>query len=270
MSPILLLLAKGGVVLPPYVPIDPGTPATVSSITSPSAAEGGTLVFNVVLNAASDVSSPLTYTVTGTAAGADIGSPTFGIGASLAGATVTVLPGITSFTASYPVTDDAGSEGSETVILTIGGVVGVGTIAASDQPSTVVSVSSPTVVEGVTLVYTVTLSGAATVSSPLTYSASGTAGAGDIGAHAFSAGVTLAGATLTVPSGVSSFTVSIPTVDDSDVEPDETVALIVGGIAGNGVILNNDAPPADPDNSFTFYGDLVSFVGDIITFNYAG
>ncbi|MEW3756625.1 hypothetical protein QOZ46_31790, partial [Pseudomonas aeruginosa] len=70
---------------------------------------------------------------------------------------ITVPAGVTGFTVSYPTTQDNVYEPAETTNLTIGGVIGTGTISNDDLAPTV-TVSSPTVVEGATLVHDVTLS----------------------------------------------------------------------------------------------------------------
>lgn len=114
---------------------------------------------------------------------------------------------------------------------------------APDLPATVLNITSPVageVSEGASLVYVVTLSRAATVESLLSFAVSGTASGGDIGTIAFSDGVTLDGSTLTVPIGVSSFTVTVPTIDDATEEGAETVVLTIDGVVGTGTITAND------------------------------
>ncbi|MCE2746885.1 MAG: retention module-containing protein [Burkholderiales bacterium] len=61
----------------------------------------------------------------------------------------------------------------------------------------------------------------------------------------FSNGVTLADGVITVPAGVTSFTVTVPTIDDATDEPgaDETLPLTVGGVTGTGAIIDNDNAP---------------------------
>ena len=99
--------------------------------------------------------------------------------------------------------------------------------------------------EGTNLVYTVTLTNPS--STPVTYPfnlGGGTAAPGDIGAPVFSNGVTLnPNGTITVPAGVTSFTVTVPTIDDTTDEPNETVPLTIGGVTGTGTIIDNDEPP---------------------------
>ena len=49
----------------------------------------------------------------------------------------------------------------------------------------------------------------------------GTAAAGDFGTPSFSNGVTFAAGVITIPAGVTSFTVTVPTTNDTTDEPDE-------------------------------------------------
>jgi hypothetical protein len=107
-------------------------------------------------------------------------------------------------------------------------------------PASVLSITAPTATEGAALVYTVTLNATTTASSTLPYALTGTAAPGDVGAPAFSNGVTLATSTLTIPSGVSAFTVTLPTVDDAVVEIAETAIITIGGVSATGTITDND------------------------------
>jgi uncharacterized repeat protein (TIGR01451 family) len=123
------------------------------------------------------------------------------------------------------------------------GLTSIGIVECVPVP-TITSVGNSTVNEGQNLVHTVTLS--ATTDRPLTYSYSlsgttATPGADFNGAApVFSNGVTLNGSVLTVPAGVSNFTVSYPTVIDVIADSGETTALTIGGQTGVGTI--NDAP----------------------------
>ncbi|MGL4250371.1 MAG: type I secretion C-terminal target domain-containing protein [Aeromonas sp.] len=107
-------------------------------------------------------------------------------------------------------------------------------------------VSSATVVEGSTLQHVVTLGGATNVATEYSLSIGGSGthpGANtDWGTPQFSHGVTYNSSTgkITVPAGVTSFTVSLPTVNDKLVEQTETLTLTVGGVAGTGTITDND------------------------------
>ncbi|MGL6005610.1 retention module-containing protein [Aeromonas sobria] len=107
-------------------------------------------------------------------------------------------------------------------------------------------VSSATVVEGATLQHVVTLSGATNVATEYTLSIAGSgthaASSSDWGTLQFSHGVTYNSSTgkISVPAGVTSFTVSVPTVNDKLVEQTETLTLTVGGATGAGTITDND------------------------------
>ncbi|MEM5529870.1 cadherin-like domain-containing protein, partial [Gammaproteobacteria bacterium AS21] len=58
----------------------------------------------------------------------------------------------------------------------------------------------------------------------------------------FTNGVTLNNGIITVPVGVTTFTAVLPTNDDSEVEPTETVILNVDGVTATGSIEDNDKP----------------------------
>ncbi|WP_299443960.1 thrombospondin type 3 repeat-containing protein, partial [uncultured Aquimarina sp.] len=106
------------------------------------------------------------------------------------------------------------------------------------------SVSSPTVTEGTDLVHTVTLSGATVnpTDYPFTLAdGTATAGADYTNSPTFSNSVTLSGSILTVPAGVTDFTVTYPTSTDALSDSGETTTLTVGGVSGTGTI-NDPAP----------------------------
>lgn len=66
--------------------------------------------------------------------------------------------------------------------------------------------------------------------------------AGDIATVVFSDGVVNNGVgTITIPAGVSSFTITVTPLDDLDIEADETYTVSVAGASGTGTIQNNDA-----------------------------
>ncbi|WP_270688922.1 retention module-containing protein [Aeromonas sp. D3] len=110
----------------------------------------------------------------------------------------------------------------------------------------VTGVSSATVVEGATLQHVVTLSGATNVATEYSLSIAGSgthaASNSDWGTLQFSHGVTYNSSIgkISVPAGVTSFTVSVPTVNDKLVEQTETLTLTVGGATGAGTITDND------------------------------
>ncbi|MBL0604295.1 retention module-containing protein [Aeromonas dhakensis] len=111
------------------------------------------------------------------------------------------------------------------------------------------SVSSESAAEGGNLLHTVTLSDATQEATQYDFGIKGSgtnpASSLDWGTAQFSNGVTYNSATgkITVPAGVSSFTVTIPTVDDRLVEANETLTVTVGDQNGIGTIIDNDRAP---------------------------
>ncbi|MDX7760269.1 type I secretion C-terminal target domain-containing protein, partial [Aeromonas hydrophila] len=111
------------------------------------------------------------------------------------------------------------------------------------------SVSSESAAEGGNLLHTVTLSDATQEATQYDFGIKGSgtnpASSLDWGTAQFSNGVTYNSATgkITVPAGVSGFTVTIPTVDDRLVEANETLTVTVGGQNGIGTIIDNDRAP---------------------------
>ena len=243
--------------------------ATVTSVTvgpnGDSVVEGGTLNYTVTL---SDVTNkPTEFTLTlgakgDTASAADYTLPlvfsdsriTYDVNSGK----IIVPAGIKDFTVSVKTFDDQEVEFDEKLTLTISDAVNTksatGTIIDNDE-ATVVKVDpvnpqtgSASVVEGGNLVYTVSLSASTTRPTTFTFSLGGgtdpnAASTDDYRVPpTFSNGVTLSadGKTITVPVGVTSFTVTVPTVDDSLVEFDEKLTLVVGDKSGVGTIIDND------------------------------
>ncbi|WP_421230416.1 type I secretion C-terminal target domain-containing protein [Aeromonas jandaei] len=111
------------------------------------------------------------------------------------------------------------------------------------------SVSTESVVEGGNLQHIVTLSDPTHEATQYDFSIAGSgsnmASRPDWGTLQFSNGVVYNSTTgkITVPAGVSSFTVTIPTVDDRLVEANETLKVTVGNQNGTGTIIDNDHAP---------------------------
>jgi len=80
--------------------------------------------------------------------------------------------------------------------------------------------------------------------------------ANDIGAISFSDGVSESGGVLTVPSGISTFDISVTLTDDVEIEDDETYTITIEGVTGTGTILNDDIVTND-------YSNLVSNMNPI-------
>ena len=131
-------------------------------------------------------------------------------------------------------------------------------LANTPQPSTI-ALTNASVTEGQNLVYTVTLTSATAANNPqvYTFSSSGTAtGSSDYNTtYTFSNGVVNNGdGTITVPGGVSSFTITVATIDDATIESTETLILNIGSKSATGNILDNDAVP-----TLTTLGTLKTF-----------
>ncbi|MGY6038383.1 type I secretion C-terminal target domain-containing protein, partial [Aeromonas sp. AE23HZ002T15] len=111
------------------------------------------------------------------------------------------------------------------------------------------SVSSESVAEGGNLSHSVTLSDATQEATQYDFAIQGSgtnpASALDWGSAQFSNGVTYNSTTgkITVPAGVSGFTVTIPTLDDRLVEANESLSVTIGGQTGTGTIIDNDRAP---------------------------
>ncbi len=166
--------------------------------------------------------------------------------------------------------------------LTSGSLIDVsvngGTTPYSDDPitlkaPTLTTISGPASVdEGSAAVYTVTL-GSSENTSALAYTFSGTGiTAADYGNAVFSNGVTKnADGTLNVPTGVTSFTITLPITADSTTESAETLKLTVGSGSVNTVINDTSATIAPETltngiigaNDYARAGMYVSDAGDV-------
>ncbi len=245
---------------------DPADP-TVATVADGTAEEGSPLSQVVTLSAATTQPTIYPFVLadgTAIAPGDYTNAPTFSDGVVLNGdGTITVPAGVTTFTVTYPTETDALDEGSETTTLTVGGVSGTGTITDPADP-TVATVADGTAEEGSPLSQVVTLSAATT--QPTIYPfvlADGTATApGDYtNAPTFSDGVVLNGdGTITVPAGVTTFTVTYPTIDDLLDENDETYSITVATQTGTATIIDNDTV------TVVSIGDVTAAEGDDLVF----
>ena len=164
------------------------------------------------------------------------------VGGSVASSSTTL--GLKAYAAALTFVDGENRSGNA---ATSGLLAALNTELTSSPQPTSIALTSPSVVEGQSLVYTVTLSAAPSAGNPqtFTFSTSGTASKGvDYNSsYTFSNGVVNNGdGTITVPAGVSSFTVTISTTDDVAVEPIENLVLNIGSKSGLGIIGDNDTP----------------------------
>ncbi|MBE7416662.1 MAG: tandem-95 repeat protein [Ideonella sp.] len=272
-------LTIGGVTGTGTITDDDATPTLAVNDVSVNEA-AGTATFTVTLSAASGQTVTVDF-------GTANGSATAGADYSAASGTLTFAPGTTTQTITVPITNDALFEGNEsfTVTLasptnaTIADGTGVGTIVDNDAAPTVTSISSPTVAEGSDLVYAVALSNPSSTATTFPFTlGGGNAVAADYGSATFSNGVTLAGGVLTVPAGVTGFTVTLPTVQDALDEANETVPITVGGVTGTGTITDDDATPSlaiddvtvnEAAGTATFTVTLSAPSGQSVSVNYA-
>ncbi len=152
--------------------------------------------------------------------------------------------GLKAFASNFTFTDNQNRSGNA---ATSGLLTALNNELTSTPQPSAMSLTSASVVEGGNLVYTVTISSATTSTQYFSISTSGTTTSGsdysaDFATYTYSNGVTYVGnGTLRIPSGVSSFTVTIPTTDDAVAEPNETLVLQVGNKAATGTILDNEA-----------------------------
>ncbi|EKO4011031.1 VWA domain-containing protein [Vibrio fluvialis] len=150
---------------------------------------------------------------------------------------------------------------SQTQSLALSSLLVVSTGAESietSDTSTISSISSSAVDEGEGAVFTVSLSNESTSAQTYSFSLSnGTAGSDDYDTDlsnvTFSNGVTYDADTglITVPAGVTEFTATVATIDDTIDEANETFTLTVGGVEGTATIVDNDASPIAQDDTST-------------------
>ncbi|MBZ4021743.1 hypothetical protein CKO11_04620, partial [Rhodobacter sp. TJ_12] len=219
--------------------------AHIATVSSPTVIEGNDLVHTVTLSGAALGTEVINFTRSHTTTSdADLGSPSFSNGVTLSNGLLSVPSGVTSFTVTYPSIDDSDIESDESYSLSVGGIASSGTITDNDStPSVTIStVGDATEAEGTALAHLVTLSGptAAPQTFPLTLT-DGTTTAADYGSFSFSDGVTLSGSTLSVPAGVSSFTLTLAGAEDELVEGAEGYTLAIDGVQSAGTINDNDS-----------------------------
>ena len=258
---------------------DNDTPAF--SINDVTVNEGaGTITFTVTLSNPSAGSTTVNYaTAAGTA-----GTPgDYAAGTSALNGTLTFAPGVTSQTITLNVVNDTVFEGSESFNVNLSGATGgaiiadnqgVGTIldngtgggGNNDDRPVVTGVSSPTVVEGNALDFTVTLSNTSTTPTVVNLTPlSGTATLGTDTSNAlqvsFDGGTTwspVSGGSVSVPAGGSSFIIRVPTINDPLGEASETMTLgaataqNVAPVVGTGTITDNDTPVINISGPVTY------------------
>ena len=246
------------------------------TVDSPRVAEGDsgstTMTFTVTLSppASAQVTVPYRSGAGSTATpGTDFDA--------IAVATLTFAPGETTKTVSATVRGDTMPEGDETVDLQLGvitpswvvreSLLWPGTIVDDDTPT--LTIDSPSVAEGndgtTDLVFTVTLE-PPNPSQQVTVSYAHPTMAGTATAGTTDDYTALADGDLAFAAGETSKTITVTVQGDTEVEPDETVRVVIGGptptspatfirnadgdiaasAIGVGTITNDDAPAAPP------------------------
>ncbi|MDD2790853.1 MAG: VWA domain-containing protein, partial [Sulfurimonas sp.] len=151
------------------------------------------------------------------------------------------------------------------------GNTSVTTTITDDDSITVASITSDTQTEGTAdnnLVHTVTMSTTSVNAETYSFSLTDTTTeAADHGTPTFSNGVTYNTTTglITVPAGVSTFTVATTVTDDALADSGEYYTLNIGGATATGTILDETNPytPNDPDQpNEKDAGATVSLSGD--------
>ena len=236
------------------------------SVSNASVSEGGVLHFGMTLSAAASQNITLSYdTFAGTASMADndyLGGP----------GALTILAGQTTGTINIQTVQDSKAEPDETMsvhLLTAGfgnisQGIGSGTIVNAAGPAVPnISIGNTSVTEGGVLHFAVTLDQAASQSITLSYDTfAATASMAD---NDYLGGP----GTLTILAGQPTGTINIQTVQDSRVEPDETMSVhlltasfgnIVQAIGG-GAIVNDDGvlPSVSIGNASVTEGGVLQF-----------
>ncbi|EJL6292340.1 cadherin, partial [Vibrio cholerae] len=279
-----------GSVTPPDLPADDDRPA-LSEISSPTVSEGYSATFDVSLSNASTTATTVTLTLAGESATKNVDFNGTSVSVIINGVSnpvsvnddgtfsVDVPANTTTFSVSVKTTDDDVYEGSES--FTLSGktatqekaITGTATIKddgsvtppdlpADDDRPAVSAISSPTVSEGDSATFDVSLSNASTTATTVTLTLAG--GSATAGTDFTSTEVTITYQdgktekvavnsqgqfTVNVPTNDTSFSVSVKTTDDDVYEGSESFTLSgktetqEKAITGTGTILDSDNPP---------------------------
>ena len=236
---------------------------SISSVSDATESEGADLAHTVTLSGSPAAAVTFAYSladVTTTGDSDYTATPVFSTGVTNASGTLTIPAGVSSFTLTYPGLGDTVDEVDETYTVTVGGQSGTGTIT-DDDVITIASVGAATEVEATALVHTVTLSGAPAAAVTFAYDLTDVSATGDTDytvAPTFSSGVTLSDTTLTIPAGVTSFTITYSSLGDTIVEDNETYVLQIGGVTGTGTITDNSPPVAVDDTNTVTQGSTLT------------
>lgn len=241
---------------------DPLPTLTFTNATSTFAENAGTVQVNYSLSQASGRNVTATLSLSGTAtAGSDYTSP---------GSSITIPAGTISGSISISITNDTSYEPSEDIILTLSqlsgadaGAILTHTLTITDNDSTpTVSISTgPTVNEGASATFTVTLSNASGYSTTVDYTTvDGTGVAGT--------DYTTTSGTVTFAIGETSKTFNVPTLDNATpCQTDRTFSVTISNptSATLGATTSSTATIKDNDNPTVTIADMNVTEGNTAT-----
>ncbi len=209
--------------------------ATVSITRTTNGNEAGPVsaVFTVTQTNVSSTATVINLTRSGTATVTnDYTSP---------GNTITIPAGATTATITYPVVNDATVEGDETLIVTMSSIAsGLATLGAPvAATATLFDNDSPTVTIANTIngtetgptsgTMTLTLSAVRPTIVTVAYTVTGTATSG--------ADFTTLSGTINIPAGALTATLTIPVINDTNVENSETVVVTLTSVTSGAATI---------------------------------
>lgn len=204
------------------------TDPTVTSVTSTATPEGGSTVHTVTLSGPTNRDTAYAYAWSGGATGADYDQTittamcarTGGASGNVtvSGSNITAETGVSAFTITVPTTQDALDEDNETIVLTVGGVASTGGSITDDDALPSIVMPAPVTVDGgdsVVLPFTLPVVSGRVAQARLVLADGTKVGGVDytnvITNGMLSDGVTISAGVLSIPAGVVSFTITIPT-----------------------------------------------------------
>ncbi|HDI3185309.1 TPA: hypothetical protein PMB03_002751, partial [Vibrio cholerae] len=276
--------------IPPVDPEEPVSPIVISSITGDNVAEGSNNTFSVSLSGTTTAETTIVLTLAGDTAtkGVDFNGTSVIVVINGVSQTVpvnedgtfqvTVPTNTNSFSVQVSTIDDNIYEGNETFTLSGAGtnsiVTGTATITddgsngGTDDRPAVSGISSPTVSEGESATFDVSLSNASTTATTVTLTLAG--GSATAGTDFTSTEVTITyqdGSTQTVtvnddgsfsvdvPANTTTFSVSVQTTDDNVYEGSESFTLsgktATQGTAITGTATITDEATPSPEDTVT-------------------
>lgn len=241
----------------------------VQDITNDQKPEGQNLIHIVTLSETTSQPTVFPFSVTGglgeggSASVIDYGTIVFSNGVNFSNNEITVPVGITSFTITIPTTQDTDVETNESIIINVGGIIGIGVILNND-PKPIPTITDHRVVEGEELKFEVGLSFIPETPVVYNFSIAGTVNEIDYGFPKFTDNVIYNSHdnTITVPAGLQNFKIFIPTIRNNIAEPDETLIVqLEGSYEGTGIIedeqpvinIDVDSEAVKEGNGAVFY-----------------